>query len=418
MGPVAVGVSLGVLRSCPPPSEHLQLRSGEVGWWMEWRTHSFVGVGELVLGCNSIHALPEVLAKEGARRVLLLADAALKEAGLLEKPLRLTAEAGVEVGLALGANREPTAELVDSLAEETGPGSYDLLIGMGGGSVLDTAKLLAVKATNPQPVVGLVGIGNVAVAGIPTVLVPTTAGTGSEVTPNAIVTLEDRKLKQAVVSPYLYARYAIVDPVLTMTLPPKVTAFTGMDALIHALESYISRRANPISDAYAWRALRLIGRSLLRAYNDGDLAARSDMLFGASLAGLSLSSAGTAAVHALAYPLGGQYGIAHGLANALLLTPVLRFSLPVIAKRLTEVAEALGWVGASSSPAATAEDVVQRMEQLVLDLRIPQKLTELGISTADPAELAAAASQVTRLLDNNPRQMTTEQIEEIYRQIL
>lgn len=199
-----------------------------------------------------------------------------------------------------------------------------MLIGIGGGSVLDGVKLLSVMRTNDSSIRDMLGVNLVTKLGLPTILIPTTSGTGSEVTANAIVTIPEDELKVGVVSEYLLPALAVLDPELTISLPPKLTASTGMDAFTHAFESFISNKANPISDVFAAEAMRMIASSLVDAYENGySLEARESMLLGSMYGGMALSSSGTAAVHALAYPLGGKFGIPHGVANAMLLPHVI-----------------------------------------------------------------------------------------------
>jgi alcohol dehydrogenase class IV len=286
--------------------------------------------------------------------------------------------------------------------------------------VLDATKLLAALRTNESGIEEMLGTDRVAHAGLPTVLVPTTSGTGSEVTPNAIVTFPEQELKIGVVSRHLLPNAAILDPELTISLPGPVTAATGMDAFTHALESYISNKANPISDMFALESIRLISRSLVEAYENGEsLAAREDMLIGSMFGGMALTSAGTAAVHALAYPLGGKFGITHGVANSMLLRHVMEFNMERIADRLHAVAQAMNVPGASSMSASRAcEAVVARIALWTERLDIPQNLTEFGVAAEDVPELAIAASKVTRLLNNNPKPLDLGDIERIYRQLL
>ncbi len=224
---------------------------------------------------------------------------------------------------------EPTLENIERVfREDVAPHAPDALIAIGGGSVLDAAKLFAVMLTNDTPLRDLLGIDKVTHPGKPMVLVPTTSGTGSEVTPNAIVTLPDEELKIGVVSRHLLPTLVILDPLLTLSLPRPITAATGMDAFTHSLESFISTKANPISDAFALESMRLIAGSIVEAWQQPEsVRARGDMLLGSMYGGLALTAAGTAAVHALAYPLGGKFQVTHGVANAMLLPHVMAFNL-------------------------------------------------------------------------------------------
>ncbi|WJH37514.1 iron-containing alcohol dehydrogenase [Paenibacillus sp. CC-CFT747] len=255
-------------------------------------------------------------------------------------------------------------------------------------------------------------------------MVPTTAGTGAEVTPNAIVTLPDQELKVGVVSDRLYPRLAVLDPELTLSLPQEATAATGMDAFTHALESYLGKKANPISDMYALESIRLISGSLVRSYEDGQsLSARSSMLYGSAFGGMALAAAGTAAVHAMAYPLGGRFGIAHGTANAMLLPHVLEAQLDEVRGRLEAAAAAmrqgLSGAGEDGIPIKPGADwALEQMADWVKRLGIPQDLTAWGVKAADLPDLAEAASKVTRLIDNNPKAFTVGELQQIYRRLM
>lgn len=351
-----------------------------------------------------------------ARRALIMTDPIMARLGLTEQ-VQKALPAGTEATVYTDVVPEPPVESLDAVIRLVRDGGYDLIIGFGGGSSLDSAKLAAIMATNEGSVRDFVGVGLVPKPGLPTILIPTTAGTGSEVTNIAIIT--DGTLKKGIVSPYLYATVAICDPVLTLTMPPAITAATGMDALTHAVEAYVSVNASPMSDALAMEAVRIIGRHLRRAYANGtDVAAREQMLLGAMLAGLAFANAGVGAVHALAYPLGGEFHVSHGVANALLLSPVMSFNLVGCVDRLGDVARAMGEPVDGLSPVGAAEAAVAAMRRLNGDVEIPQNLRAVGVPESALPGLAAGAAKVTRLWANNPRKATEAQILEIYRRAL
>ncbi|CAH2918683.1 MAG: Alcohol dehydrogenase (EC [uncultured Paraburkholderia sp.] len=258
----------------------------------------------------------------------------------------------IEVLTVRDVQPEPTIENVETVyRDQIAPFAPDAVLAIGGGSVLDAAKLFAVRLTNHAPLRDWLGIDLIASPGVPLILVPTTSGTGSEVTPNAIVTLPDEELKVGIVSRHLLPQLVILDATLTLDLPKPITAATGMDAFIHALESYISTKANPVSDMYAMESMRLIGGNLIEAYENGhSLKAREAMLLGSMYGDLAL----TAAVHALAYPLGGMFNITHGVANSMLLPHVMEFNLDAIVGRLANVAHALGLARYDDSDDAAA----------------------------------------------------------------
>jgi alcohol dehydrogenase class IV len=381
----------------------------------------FQTAGEIVFGEGCFMRLGGLAARLGLRRVALVSSPSLVQQGVVAEAMRLLEQEGIKGVLVAQIKTEPALELLETLSAATNAEHPDGIIGIGGGSVLDAAKLLAVRCTTAKPIREMLGIGQVETAGIPTILVPTTSGTGAEVTPNAIVTLPEEKLKVGVVSPYLYPRLAVLDPLLTVSLPPAVTASTGMDAFTHAIESYLSNKANPISDTYALESMRRISRSLEAAYRRGDdLQARTDMLLGSMYGGMALSCSGTAAVHALAYPLGGSFHIPHGTANAMLLPHVMRFNHDAVADRLSDVASAMGLKsdGQAAPNGKAGERVVSALEDWIKSLGIPQELSSFGMERSDLAELALAASRVTRLLNNNPKPMTVADIESIYSRLV
>jgi alcohol dehydrogenase len=304
--------------------------------------------------------------------------------------------------------------VVEAAVEFARRHEVELVIGLGGGSSMDVAKLVAMLAGSAQRLADVYGIGKVSGARLPLVQVPTTAGTGSEVTNIAIVTT-GTSTKMGVVAPQLYADLAVLDASLTLGLPPAVTAATGIDAMVHAIEAYTSKhKKNPMSDLLARQALSLLSQNLLNACEDGsDLKARQAMLLGACLAGQAFSNAPVAAVHALAYPIGGIFHVAHGLSNSLVLPHVLRFNLPDAATRYAELA-ALVVPHASGSDEARAHALIVAMQQIATVTGIETTLQQVGVTEADLDRLADDAMLQTRLLGNNPREVTREHARAIY----
>lgn len=341
------------------------------------------------------------LAQRGARRVLLVTSTAVLP--VLDGVRAALSAAGVGVVLAAPVDAEPTGELFAGILAQAREAGIDGVLGIGGGSAIDVAKLVAALTDSRQMVAEVYGINRLTGRDLPLVCLPTTAGTGAEVSPNAILLDTAEALKKGVVSPFLVPDAAFIDPLLTMSVPPAVTAATGLDALTHCIEAYANKFAHPITDVYALQGIRLIARHLLRAVRDGaDGEARAAMSLGSLYGGLCLGPVNTAAVHALAYPLGGRYHIAHGVSNALLLPHVMRFNFSAAPERFAEIALALG-CPRESSVAAQAEAGVAWLTQFSRDCGVPQTLSTLNIpSTAIPA-LARAAMQVTRLLQNNLR---------------
>jgi alcohol dehydrogenase class IV len=255
--------------------------------------------------------------------------------------------------------------------------------------------------------------------GIPTILIPTTAGTGAEATPNAILTDTKEKLKKAVVSPYIFPRVAIVDPLLTLSMPPSVTSSSGIDALTHAIESFTSNNATILTDLFAKEAIIFISRSIRTAVANGsNLEARYDMSIGSLYAGISLANAGVTAVHALAYPLGGQFNVAHGIANGLLLPYVMEFNVLGNIPKFAQIAQFLGEKVDHMSLLDQAYQAARAVKSIYRDLKIPQSLTELNVPKEAIPGMAKAAMNVTRLMGNNPRTMTVQDVERIYEKAL
>lgn len=272
--------------------------------------YHFKTASHIVSGAHSLELLGEKLELLGLskfRSIFILTQPSIVSLGYADQIKTELAKKGIASEISTEIKPEPTEENIEDVFQTFLKGEHEAIIGIGGGSVLDAAKILAVLKTNDQPISDLVGTNLVKKRGVPTILIPTTSGTGSEVTPNAIVTFPEKELKIGMVSPYLLPDLVILDPALTLKLPKAITAATGMDAFTHALESYISNKANPFSDMFALESMRLISGSIQEAYHHGDnMTAREDMLVGAMYGGMALTSAGTAAVHAMAYPLGGN----------------------------------------------------------------------------------------------------------------
>jgi alcohol dehydrogenase class IV len=376
--------------------------------------------GRIIAGAGSIERLPELVADLGARRVLIVSDQGVAAAGLVDRPRQLLAGAGIEVRVLDDTPPEPEVRHVEAIytAARAGGGA-DLVVGIGGGSAMDVAKLVAVLLAQPVSLAELVNKAPIATRGLPTVMIPTTAGTGSEATPNAIVLVPEDELKIGIVSPRLVPDAVILDPLLTLTLPPAITASTGMDALTHAIECFCSRKGNAFSDLFGLEAIRLIARSIRAAFRNGrDVAARHDMLLGAFYGGMCIATSSTTAVHALAYPLGGKYRIAHGLSNAMLLPFVMEFNLTGSEDRFAAMARAMALPVDGLSARAAGELMIASLYDLNADLGIVASLREQGIDDRDLDGLVEGAAKVTRLLDNNPRPMTRADIRAIYQRLM
>lgn len=349
-----------------------------------------------------------------ARRALLVTDPGFLRTGLVDAPRASLERVGIAVQVFSDVMADPPETVVLSAVEFARLHDTDVVIGLGGGSSMDVAKLIAVLAGSDQPISEIYGIGNVKGERLPLVQVPTTAGTGSEVTNIAIVTTGATS-KMGVVAPQLYADLAILDAELTLGLPPLVTAATGIDAMVHAIEAFTSKhKKNPMSDSLAVQALRLLSGNLMTACEQGaNLQARQAMLLGACFAGQAFSNAPVAAVHALAYPIGGIFHVPHGLSNSLVLPHVLRFNMTEAVGHYAELASVVA-PHVTGSDEARAEALIAAMQQVARMTGIETSLRQVGIAEKDLDRLADDAMLQTRLLGNNPREMTRADAYAIY----
>ena len=322
--------------------------------------------------------------------------------------------AGVNICYYDDIRQEPSVSDFKRILEEARSFGADSVIGVGGGSVLDLSKLVATLINSEQQIEDLFGIGLVARRGVWFACMPTTSGTGSEVSPNAILLDERDALKKGVVSPHLMADAAYIDPKLTWSVPAKITAETGMDALTHCIEAFTNKFAHPVVDVYAREGIRLIAANLLRAVTDGkDVEAREALSLGSMYGGLCLGPVNTAAVHALSYPIGGEFHISHGLSNAILLPTVMKFNAPANLRKYAEVAIACG-VKPGDNDEETAARGIEFIAQLSKDCGIPTTLAALNIPQSAVDGMAKAAMNVQRLLKNNPREVTEQDARDIY----
>lgn len=384
------------------------------------KMYSLLNIGKIIAGEGSIKQIPEVVTGYKADHVVILTDQGVWNAGLVKEPMTLLEKAGIRVHVINDIPPEPSVEQVETVFRAAKGFTSQMIIGIGGGSAMDTAKIVSLLLTNDVELRDLVkGKGQITRRGVPTLMVPTTAGTGSEATPNAIVLVPEEELKVGIVNEKMVADCVILDPVLTVNLPPHITANTGMDALCHAIECYISKKANPLSDTFALKAVTLISRSIRKAYREGqDIAAREDMLLGAMFGGISIATSSTTAVHALSYPLGGKYHIPHGLSNAILLPDVMKFNMDVCEEKFKDIAAAMGLDISGCSTRLAAEKMIDNLYSLIEDLNVQCDLRAKGITEAVLDDMIEAASKVTRLLDNNPKVVTKEDMRKIYQKLL
>lgn len=365
---------------------------------------------EILIGESSLEKVASILNDLKSDTVLVVTDQGIVKAGIYGRLETILQSAGKAVVVFDKVQPDPEIRLVGEAVELARTMGVDAVIGLGGGSSLDTAKVAAALATNPKDITAYIGIDLLEVNSLPIIAIPTTAGTGSEVTHIAILSDEVNQLKKGVVSVKMVPRYAILDPCLTVGLPPIVTAVTGMDALIHALESYTSIQANSYSEALGLKAIELISKNIRLACHDGnDIKAREAMLLGSLLAGLAFANAGVAAAHAFAYPLGGMFHIPHGLSTSLMLIPVLAFNLRGNEEKYRLMAQSL-----SGRTDVTAQSVLDEIEKLLFDLKLPRNLQAVNVPASALPIMAEKVMDVTRLLGNNPRKVTLESALEIY----
>jgi len=367
---------------------------------------------KIVFGTGCLQTFVDDYKKLGFKHLFVITAPPIMP--LIEDSMKQLSDAGISWTVYSNIKAEPTVSDFNEVLWMARSFGADSVAGVGGGSVLDVTKLVAAFINSSQQAEDCFGTGLIAKRGLWFACLPTTAGTGSEVSPNAILLDERDHLKKGIVSPHLIADAAYVDPKLTWTVPPKVTADTGMDALTHCIEAYTNKFAHPAVDIYALQGIRLIAANLERAVkNPQDVEAREALAFGSLYGGMCLGPVNTAAVHALSYPLGGEFHIPHGLSNAILLPSVMKFNAEACAKRYAEVAIALG-----CQPGTSDQDTAQRgvdfIYQLAATVGIPDKLTALGIPRTAVDGMAKAAMQVQRLLKNNPREVTEQDARDIY----
>ncbi len=369
----------------------------------------------IVFGVNAINNLGVEIKHLRGTRAFVVTDPGIVKAGLTKKVEDSLNSLKVPYLIFDRVDAEPSIEVAKKSLETAKNFGCDIIIGLGGGSPLDVAKVTSILIKNQGEIEEYFGVDLVPYPGVATILIPTTAGTGSEVTPIAILSDNREKLKKGIVSQYLFPDVAIVDPALTLGLPPNITALTGMDALTHAIEAFYSINASPLTDLFSQRAMGLISRHIRVAFANGDnLRARWAMMEGSLCAGIAFANAGVAAVHALAYPLGGEFHLAHGLANSLMLPYVMEYNLLGCPDRFAQMAELFGESLKGLSELEKADKAISFVKRLIHDLRIPKTLREVGIPKGAIPHLAEGAMKVTRLLANNPRKLTLEDAIAIY----
>ena len=369
-------------------------------------------------GEDALDKITDILEKNQVKHLAIFTDKGIEGAGLLDFPMARVKASGVAYTVLDDLPAEPSYMEAQKLVDQCKEYGADFIMAVGGGSVQDTAKLASILMTDEYGIKELLDTPGRAKKCIKTLMIPTTAGTGSEATPNAIVAVPEKQLKVGIVNTNMIADYVILDAVMIKKLPRKIAAATGVDALAHAIECWTSNKANPFSDIFAMQALDMILNNIERACDDPEaMDAKNKMQIASFYAGVAITASGTTAVHALSYPLGGKYHIAHGVSNAILLAPVMKFNEPACREELARVYD-----GINPQRPLPAEEksawVVNRLGSLVKNLDIPTDLSRFGVTASDLEDLVSAGMEVTRLLVNNKRAVTPGDAREIYRQIL
>lgn len=370
-------------------------------------------------GEHALSQIPAVLGKDTGK-VAVFTDKGIIGAGLLDLPLSLIKETGAEVVILDDLPAEPTCDEAQAVVDRFRESGADFIVAVGGGSVMDIAKLASILATDEYGVRDLLDDPLLGKKCIRSLMIPTTAGTGAEATPNSIVAVPEKELKVGIVNPAMIADAVILDAEMIKKLPRKIAAATGVDALAHAIECYTSKKANPFSDTFALEALDLILNNIEAACDDPDaLDAKNKMLVAAFYAGIAITASGTTAVHALSYPLGGKYHIPHGVSNAMMLVPVMKFNEPACRERF---AAAYDRVARGQDTSLSTEEksawLINRLDEIVKHLEIPTSLKDYGVPKEDLEILVASGMDVQRLLVNNMREVTADDARALYLEIM
>lgn len=375
---------------------------------------SFNTVSRIVHGFGCLDELAEEVKRLRGSRVLVITDPGVKAAGLIDSVTSVLQRAQLTFQVFADVQPEPTVAVVTQCAEAAKGFQPDVMVGVGGGSSLDIAKATSISLTNPGAIYDYLGSDLVRAPGIPLILIPTTAGTGSEVTSISVLGDDRDNIKKAIVSPQLFAKSVMLDPQLTLGLPPAITARTGMDALVHAIESYTGIRATVFTDALNLQAIRLVAANLRKAYANGDdRQARENMLYASCIAGMAFSNTQNGLDHALALAIGGRYHLPHGLLTAFILPWVMEYNLMAAPEKFKEIARAFGEVPDGMPAVEGAGLAVKAIKGLLDDLGIAYKLSAYNVPAEAIPALAKATMGAARLISNNPRKPTQADVERV-----
>lgn len=368
-------------------------------------------------GC--VDNIKSIIEKENAKKLIVFTDKGIRGAGLLDILTNVLDEAKTEYKVIDDLTAEPAYQDVERVIKEAEDYSGDLIIGIGGGSVMDAAKLCSVLKGADYTVRDLLKDPTQARKQVKTVMIPTTCGTGSEATCNAIVAIPEEESKQGIVNDSMIPDYVILDSQMIRKLPKSIVAATGVDALAHVVECYTSKKATPFSDTYATAGAKLIFHNIREAYSNPDnMEAKSSMLLGAFYGGVAITGSGTTAVHALSYPLGGKYHIAHGVSNAILFAHVMEYNKEACKDRLAKLCDAVFPEQNGTSVDEKADYMIQQIADIVKVTDIPTDLNQFGVKMEDLDFLVDAGSKQTRLLVNNMRELSLDDIRTIYLKVL
>lgn len=372
----------------------------------------------IITGAGASGEAGEQAKRLGATKALIVTDPGIAKIGYAHQIANNLQNAGITTTIYSDVTPDPTLQNVNDGLKQYVDEKCDLIVSIGGGSAIDCGKGIAIELTNDGEFAEYMGVDKIPNPGVKSIAIPTTAGTGSEVTKVTVITDTERNVKMMLSSDCLLASVALVDPLLSLTTPPHLTAAVGVDALTHAIEAYISKRAQPITDALALKAIRLISGSLRQAWSDGEnISARTDMMIGASIAGMAFSNSSVALVHGMSRPIGAYFHIHHGLSNSVLLLDIVEFSLVGAPHRFADIAEAMGEQLDGLSLMKQADAAVTAVERLVNDIDMP-RLGEIGIDAdkfEEVIEKMAADAIASGSPANNPRQATQEEIIALYR---
>ena len=370
-------------------------------------------------GEGSIEKIKEIIAKEKSQKVVVFSDEGIKATGLLDVLTKQLDETGVQYHVFTDCKPEPSYLQVEAVVDMVQGQECDLIIGLGGGSVMDAAKLASVLKGAPYTIKDLLHDPTQAEKKVKTVMIPTTCGTGSEATCNAIVAIPEEKSKKGIVNDNMIPDYVILDAQMIAKLPKAIVAATGVDALAHVVECFTSKKATPFSDCYALEGAKLIFANIREAYNNPDnMDAKNKMLIGAYYGGIAITGSGTTAVHALSYPLGGKFHIAHGVSNAILFAHVMKFNKDACAERLAVLCDAINPAYAEKTVEEKADYVIDQIADIVKVTNIPTDLTQYGVTMDDLDFLVTAGSQQQRLLVNNMKELSLDDIRNIYLKVV